>query len=85
MKSLTVDVELIKRYPNRKLYSTSLSRYVTHGELVEAIHHGLIIKVIDNKTSSDITNDTLKQAFFEKLKKSKVSNDNLIRLINRSL
>jgi len=54
-------METLIKYANRKLYSTSLKRYMTLSELSANIKDGLDIEVIDHKTKTDITVDTLKQ------------------------
>jgi polyhydroxyalkanoate synthesis repressor PhaR len=62
---------IIKRYQNRKLYDTLLSRYITLDDLGRMIKNGEDIVVIDNKTEKDITSATLTQLIFETEKKSK--------------
>jgi polyhydroxyalkanoate synthesis repressor PhaR len=61
----------IKRYQNRKLYDTSRSCYITLDDLAEMIRSGDDIVVLDNKTSKDITSNTLTQVIFETEKKAK--------------
>src|SRR3989344_3965255 len=68
MKSKT---KIIKRYQNRKLYDTSLSRYITLEDLAKMIRHGDEVVVLDNKTQKDITSNTLTQLIFETEKKTK--------------
>jgi polyhydroxyalkanoate synthesis repressor PhaR len=51
---------IIKRYPNRKLYSTELSHYVTLGQLFDMINAGEDVKVVDTKTGEDLTLKVLK-------------------------
>ena len=61
---------VIKRYPNRKLYDTSKSCYVTLDEVAEDIRMDVNLVVIDNKTKKDITAKTLfKYAYDHILKK----------------
>lgn len=47
-------VVIIKRYANRKLYSTATSAYVTIADVLE-LSRTKDILVIDNKTKNDIT------------------------------
>jgi len=47
---------IIKKYLNRKLYDTEKSKYVTISDIAEMIQNDIEIKVLDNKTSEDITN-----------------------------
>jgi polyhydroxyalkanoate synthesis repressor PhaR len=58
-------VRLIKRYGSRKLYDTEESRYVSLEEIGEWIRRGQQIRVIDNKTSDDVTAQTLAQVILE--------------------
>lgn len=51
---------VIKRYNNRKLYSSELSHYVTIGEVFDMINAGEEVKIVDNSTGDDITLRTLK-------------------------
>jgi polyhydroxyalkanoate synthesis repressor PhaR len=60
---------IIKRYPNRKLYDTSAKKYITLEEISLLIQQGEDIRVIDNKTSEDITALTLSQIILEQEKK----------------
>jgi polyhydroxyalkanoate synthesis regulator protein len=52
----------IVKYNNRKLYSTSLSRYVVLPELVKLVRDNVDFTVEDHKSKKDITGETLKQA-----------------------
>lgn len=58
-------IRLIKRYGSRKLYDTEESRYVSLEELAGWIRAGQQIRVIDNKTSDDVTPQTLTQIISE--------------------
>ncbi|MCP4901693.1 MAG: hypothetical protein GY906_32415 [bacterium] len=58
-------IRLIKRYGSRKLYDTEESRYVSLDELALWIRNGQEIRVIDNKTSDDVTSQTLTQVISE--------------------
>ena len=62
---------IIKRYGNRKLYDTELSRYVTIEEVANHIRDGISVKIIDNKTGDDITSTTLAQIVLDAEKKSR--------------
>lgn len=62
-------IRLIKRYGSRKLYDTEESRYVALDELAGWIRNGQQIKVIDNKTSDDVTAQTLTQIISEEGRK----------------
>src|SRR5262245_38103028 len=56
---------LIKKYGNRRLYDTELSRYVTLEELAGRIRGGVDVRVVDAKTSEDLTQVTLTQVILE--------------------
>jgi polyhydroxyalkanoate synthesis repressor PhaR len=53
-----VDAEkhrLIKKYPNRRLYDTHTSGYITLQEVKSMVVEGLSIQVVDAKTNQDLT------------------------------
>jgi polyhydroxyalkanoate synthesis repressor PhaR len=52
---------LIKRYANRKLYNTQLSRYITLKGIAELLERGEEVRVIDNESGDDITKVALSQ------------------------
>ena len=56
---------LIKKYGNRRLYDTGESRYITQDELAAAIKRGVDVRVVDAKTSEDLTQATLAQLVLE--------------------
>jgi polyhydroxyalkanoate synthesis repressor PhaR len=64
-------VRIIKRYGNRKLYDTELSRYVTIEEVANHIRDGISVKIIDNKSGEDITSSTLALIVLEAEKKNR--------------
>ena len=74
---------LIKRYGSRKLYDTEESRYVSLEELAGWIRDGQQIRVIDNKTTEDVTTQTLPQITSEEGRRgtSPLPNDLLHDLI----
>lgn len=57
----TGPLRTIKRYPNRKLYDTSQSCYITLRTLSDLIRTGEEIQVVDYLTGSDITHEILLQ------------------------
>ncbi|MBI4871671.1 MAG: phasin family protein [Candidatus Riflebacteria bacterium] len=59
----------IKRYGNRKLYDTSLRRYINLIEVAELVEKGTEVKVLDSKTGEDITKLTLSQILHDREKK----------------
>lgn len=60
---------IIKRYSNRKLYDTVRKRYLTLNEVGELVAQGEDVKVVDNETGADLTNQTLTQVIYEQEKK----------------
>ncbi len=69
---------VIKRYGNRKLYDTELSRYVTIEEVANHIRNGISVRIIDNKTGEDITGSTLALIVLEAEKKQRYSSNSSI-------
>lgn len=53
---------LIKRYPNRRLYNTENSAYITLDDLADLLVKGIKVKVIDNKSGEEITQRVILQA-----------------------
>lgn len=56
---------LIKKYPNRRLYDTAVSRYVTLSDVRALLMDGLDIKVVDTANDNDITRSILLQIMLE--------------------
>lgn len=56
---------LIKKYGNRRLYSTATSSYITLAELEDMVHSGESIQVIDANSKEDITAQVLTQILVE--------------------
>ena len=71
MKVENASARIIKRYPNRKLYDTSRSKYVKLDEIADLIRQGQEIQIIDNSTNEDLTSVILTQVIFEEQKKKK--------------
>lgn len=76
-------VRLIKRYESRKLYDTEESRYVSLEELAVWIREGQQLKVVDNASSEDVTEQTLAQIILElgKNGRARLSSDFLHEII----
>ncbi|MGZ4962213.1 MAG: polyhydroxyalkanoate synthesis regulator DNA-binding domain-containing protein [Limisphaerales bacterium] len=55
----------IKKYANRRYYDATHSRHLTLDEIRSLIHEGYDIRVIDAKTSADITAQILTQIILE--------------------
>lgn len=56
---------LIKKYGNRRLYDTGLSRYITLEELADQVREGADVRVVDAKSGADLTQATLAQIILE--------------------
>lgn len=59
--SMTDDVRVIKKYPNRRLYDTAISRYITLEEIRQLVIEEIKFVVIDKRTRQDITRNILLQ------------------------
>ena len=62
-------VRLIKRYESRKLYDTEESRYVSLEDIAGWVRSGQDIRVIDNASSDDVTQQTLAQIILDEGRK----------------
>jgi len=56
---------LIKKYPNRRLYDTTESRYITLDEVREMVLKEIPFKVVDRQSNEDITRNILLQIIME--------------------
>jgi len=61
---------LIKKYPNRRLYNTEISSYITLNDLFHMVKKGIDFIVIDSKSNENITKTILMQIIFEQETKS---------------
>lgn len=58
-------VRIIKKYPNRRLYDTDTSSYITLAEVKFLVMQGLRFVVRDAKTNEDLTRSILLQIILE--------------------
>jgi polyhydroxyalkanoate synthesis repressor PhaR len=56
---------LIKKYPNRRLYDTQLSRYITLEDVRRLIAGSTPVRVIEQRSGRDITRPVLLQVISE--------------------
>jgi polyhydroxyalkanoate synthesis repressor PhaR len=56
---------LIKKYPNRRLYDTTESRYITLDEVRQMVLEEIPFKVVDRQSNDDITRNILLQIIME--------------------
>ncbi|MCC7462905.1 MAG: polyhydroxyalkanoate synthesis repressor PhaR [Gammaproteobacteria bacterium] len=59
------DSRIIKKYPNRRLYDTVLSRYITLGDVRALVHQHLPFRVIEQRTGRDLTRSVMLQVIAE--------------------
>ena len=68
VKSVKTDkksVRVIKKYPNRRLYDTDTSAYITLAEVKRLVMKSEPFRVLDVKTSDDLTRSILLQIILE--------------------
>ncbi len=58
-------MRLIKKYPNRRLYDTELSKYITLTNVRDVVLQGGEVRVVDAVTEEDITRQILMQIINE--------------------
>jgi polyhydroxyalkanoate synthesis repressor PhaR len=56
---------VIKKYPNRRLYDTEVSHYVTLDDVRALVMHGVNFRVLDTSNNEDITRAILLQIMLE--------------------
>jgi|SRR5271167_3138606 len=59
---------VIKKYPNRRLYDTSGSRYINLEDIAQLIRAGKDVQVVDAQTGEDMTRVTLTQIIVDDAK-----------------
>ncbi len=76
-------IRIIKKYPNRRLYDTESSCYITLSQVRELVINETQFKVVEQKTNEDITRSILLQIILEQESETNplFSNDNLQRFI----
>ncbi len=65
MSKPPVKPRTIKKYPNRRLYDTEISRYITLDEIRQLVLEGVEFEVQDSRDGSDITRSILLQVISE--------------------
>ncbi len=76
-------VRLINKYPNRRLYDTVISRYITLEEIRDLVIENIEFRVEDKRTKEDITRSILLQVIMEQEEKGTpiLSRDVLLHII----
>ncbi len=62
---MTDAVRLIKKYPNRRLYDTANSGYITLADVKQMVLEGINFQVLDAKTNEDLTRSILLQIILD--------------------
>ncbi len=59
------ETRLIKKYPNRRLYDTATSSYITLADVKQLVLDNIVFKVVDAKSEQDLTRSILLQIILE--------------------
>ncbi|MGL6042049.1 MAG: polyhydroxyalkanoate synthesis repressor PhaR, partial [Deefgea sp.] len=62
---MSVEKRVIKKYPNRRLYDTHTSSYITLSDVKQLVLDGIDILIVDAKTNEDLTRSILLQIILE--------------------
>jgi polyhydroxyalkanoate synthesis repressor PhaR len=62
---MSEDVRVIKKYPNRRLYDTATSSYITLADVKKLVLENIAFKVEDAKSHEDLTRSILLQIILE--------------------
>jgi len=58
-------LKLLKKYPNRRIYDTTASRFITNNDVRQMVLNYEAFQVVDSKTGDDLTRATLLQIITE--------------------
>lgn len=64
-QAMSDSVRVIKKYPNRRLYDTEISRYITLEEVRQLVLQNVRFRVLDKNTTEDITRSIMLQVIAE--------------------
>jgi len=80
------DPRVIKKYPNRRVYDTSTSKYIKIDDIRDMVVQGINFTVIDSQSKKDITRSVLLQIIFDQESDTNplFSSDNLQNFIRYS-
>ena len=59
------EVRLIKKYPNRRLYDTTTSTYITLADVKRLVLDQVLFRVVDAKSAEELTRSILLQIILE--------------------
>ncbi len=65
---MSADPVVIKKYPNRRLYDRSASRYINLEDIAAFVREGRDVKVLDAQSGEDVTRVTLTQIIMDDAK-----------------
>ena len=65
LHKMTDELRLIKKYPNRRLYDTATSSYITLADVKQLVLDQVVFKVVDAKSEEDLTRAILLQIILE--------------------
>jgi len=60
-----IEQRIIRKYPNRRLYDTGQSKYITLADVRDLVMSGIKFKVVDSATKEDLTRQILMQIIIE--------------------
>ena len=64
-KTKAPETRVINKYPNRRLYDTVISRYITLEEIRQLVLKNVDFQVVDKRSKEDITRSILLQVIME--------------------
>ena len=77
-------LRIIKKYPNRRLYDTEISSYVTLEDIRQLVQDGESFEVQDAKTQQDLTRSVLLQIITEREEQGQpLLTTNMLSQLNR--
>ena len=65
---MSANAVVIKKYPNRRLYDTSASRYINLEDIAAFVREGRDVQVLDAQSGEDLTRVTLTQIIMDDAK-----------------
>lgn len=74
----------IKKYNNRKLYSTLENRYIKLDYIKDLVKQGHDLNIVDNKTGMNITQVVMLKAYTESLNPASFTYNELKEMISRN-
>jgi polyhydroxyalkanoate synthesis repressor PhaR len=63
--AMASDIRTIKKYPNRRLYDTANSGYITLADVKQMVLEGIEFQVVDAKSGDDLTRPILLQIILD--------------------